>query len=165
MRKLDFIFALVLLFIFAVSSLIVTLFGAGIYEDTISNSSVNSTARTSLSYVSEKIHAGDLRGSVRIGKFDDCDSIIIASEISGEEYLTYIYAYDGQLKELFVKGDLNSSKTDNTFTADNGTKIIDIKNFEIKQESNKLFRFTCTDADGTAASALVSIRTAEQSAE
>ena len=80
---IDFIFPVVLLFVFAVSALVVTLFAANVYQSDVDNSTRNDTARTSLSYVTEKIHAGDRNGNVKLSTFDGFEAIAIQVEIDG----------------------------------------------------------------------------------
>lgn len=150
-HMIDFIFPVVLLFIFAVSALVVTLFATKVYEGTVDNSFRNDSVRTSLSYITEKIHASDKGGNVEIGTFDGCDSLIIYDEINGEKYATYIYVKDGNLKELFAKADTD-------FSAENGTDILPVNDFRIEKKQDGLFRFSCTDNEGKSASSIVGIR-------
>lgn len=153
-HMIDFIFPVVLLFVFAVSALVVTLFAANVYQSDVDNSTRNDTARTSLSYVTEKIHAGDRSGNVKLSTFDGCEAIAIHDEIDGEKYITYIYYHDGRIKELFAKADT----VDTVFSADNGTSILAVRNFTIEQKSNGLFRLSCTDDKGETATAIAGVR-------
>lgn len=150
-HMIDFIFPVALLFIFAVSALVVTLFATNVYQGTVENSTRNDTARTSLAYITEKVHANDEKGGVKIGTFDGCDAVVMTDEIDGEKYTTYIYVHDGQLKELFAKSDAE-------FAAENGTSIMDVKSFEMEKKSDNLLRFSCTDDEGETAETIVGIR-------
>lgn len=153
-HMIDFIFPVVLLFIFAVSALVVTLFATNVYQGAVDNSTRNDTARTSLSYITEKIHAGDRDGNVELGSFDGCDAVIISDEINGEKYATYIYVYDGQVKELYAK-------TNAGFKAENGTKILDVNEFSMEEINGDMLRFSCTDDKGKTATDLVGIRSSK----
>lgn len=150
-HMIDFIFPVVLLFVFAVSALVVTLFAAEVYQSTVEDSSRSSTARTSLAYVTEKIHAGDSLGNLEITEFDGCDAIRITDEIDGESYVTYIYFFNGELRELFVKSEKG-------FTAESGTGILKIKDFKIEKKSDNIILLACTDQKGRSASCAVSIK-------
>lgn len=150
-HMIDFLFPVVLLFVFAISALVVTLFAANVYEGTVKDSARNDSARTSLSYVAEKIHSADKKDAVTIGEFDGCNAIVISDEINGEKYNTYIYYYDGQLKELFAK-------TGTDFSASNGSEIIEVSDFEIEKKADGIYRFTCTGKDGEEASTVVGVR-------
>ena len=61
---IDFLFPVALFFVFALSALTVILLAARIYQSTTESSSLNYTARTSLSYINEKIHQNDCDGAV-----------------------------------------------------------------------------------------------------
>lgn len=150
-HMIDFIFPVALLFVFAVSALVVTLFAANVYQGTVDRSARSDTARTSLAYVTEKIHAADMDGDVTLSKFDGCDSVVITDEIKGEKYATYIYVYNGRLMELFAKADAS-------FSAENGTTILDVKSFDMEKKSDNLLLFTCVDDKGQSASAVVGIK-------
>lgn len=150
-HMIDFIFPVVLLFVFAISALVVTLFAANVYEGAVKDSARNDAARTSLSYVAEKIHSADKKDAVSMGKFDGCNAIVIADEINGEKYNTYIYYHDGQLKELFAKDGAD-------FAASNGSEIIEVSDFSIEKKADGIYRFTCTDKDGEEASSVVGVR-------
>lgn len=153
-HMIDFIFPVVLLFVFAVSALVVTLFATNVYQGAVDNSTRNDTARTSLSYITEKIHAGDRDGNVELGTFDGCDAIVISDEINGEKYATYIYVHDGQLKELFVKENAG-------FSAENGTGILSVNDFTMEEKKDGVFSFSCTDDNGKTASSIVAVRSSK----
>ncbi len=133
-----------------VSALVITLFAANIYEGVVGDSPAT-PARTSLSYVSGKIHAADKKDAVAVGEFDGCNSVIITDEINGEQYNTYIYYHDGQLKELFVKAEAD-------FAAANGSEITEVSDFRIEERANGIYRFMCTGKDGETASSIVGVR-------
>lgn len=149
-HSIDFLFPLALLFVFAVSAIVVLLFAADIYEETVSDSSRNSSARTSTAYVTEKIHNSE-DGSVSIGKLDGCDAIIIRQTVDDEDYLTYIYAYDGSLRELLVRSDFTAS-------CDLGSRILNVNEFSIEKINDKLIKISCTDTSGKQAQTLVGIK-------
>ncbi len=90
-------------------------------------------------------------GAITLGSFDGCDALIMEQELGEETYLTYIYANDQSLKELFIKSGVNAKAAD-------GRTILDIQNFSIRQLSENLFRFDCTDAKGQASSTIVGVR-------
>ena len=66
-HMVDLIFPVSLFFMFALCAVTVLLLAARIYQSTTEHSSLNYTARTGLSYISEKIHQNDRNGQIRIG--------------------------------------------------------------------------------------------------
>lgn len=150
-HMVDFLFPVALLFVFALSALTVILLATRVYQTTTENSSLNYTARTSLSYISEKIHQNDANGDVTLGTLDGCDALILQHNYNGAAYKTYIYVYENELKELFVKDGLK-------LTASMGKTILSVENFSMRAVKDKTFQFSCTDANGQEASTVVGIR-------
>ncbi len=155
-HMIDFLFPVALLFVFAVSSLAVILLATEVYRSTTEHSSLNYTARTSLAYISEKIHQNDNGGDVFIDVCDGCDTLILRQDYNGTVYKTYIYEYENELKELFAKDGLD-------FQASMGKTILAVEDFSMDTVKDGVFRFSCTDADGQKASTVVGIRTGRTS--
>ena len=151
---IDLLFPIALFFVFAVSALTVVLLAANVYQSTTTSASYNYTTRTSLSYISEKIHQNDINGGISIGSFDGCESLILKQNYNKESYITYIYVYDGNLRELFIKDGINATKMD-------GKIIIAIKSFQMKALNDNLFQFTATNQDNQTASIIVSPTTSK----
>ena len=150
-HMIDFLFPVALFFVFALSSLTVVLLAAGIYQSTTEDSALNDTARTSLSYITEKIHQNDTKEMVSLGTFDGCDALVLHQTYNDENYYTYIYAYENELKELFIKDGANA-------TASDGKVILQVKDFSIEQVNDRLFKFQCVDKDDRTASVIVGLR-------
>ena len=148
---IDFLFPVALFFVFALSALTTLLLAARIYQNTTEHSSLNYTSRTSLAYICEKLHQNDCESSIRLGSFDGCDAIIMEQRHENEVYYTYIYAYQQELKELFVKKDVQVS-------APFGRTILKIEDFSIEQLSEDLIRISCSDQKGKKAAATICIK-------
>ena len=150
-HMIDFLFPVALFFVFALSALTTILLAAKIYQNTTEHSALNYTSRTSLSYISEKLHQNDYEGTIYTGSFDGCDAIVMEQEHDNETYYTYIYAYDQELKELFIKKDVEAS-------ASSGRTILEVEDFSIEQLSDRLLRISCSDQKGQKASTIVSVK-------
>lgn len=150
-HMIDFLFPVALFFVFALSSLTVVLLAADIYQSTTEDSALNDTARTSLSYITEKIHQNDTKGMVSLGTFDGCDALVLQQTYNDENYYTYIYAYENELKELFIKDGANA-------TASDGKAILQVKDFSIELVNDQLLKFQCVDKNDRTASVIVGLR-------
>lgn len=150
-HMIDFLFPVALFFVFALSSLTVVLLAADIYQSTTEDSALNDTARTSLSYITEKIHQNDTKGMVSLGTFDGCDALVLQQTYNDENYYTYIYAYENELKELFIKDGANA-------TASDGKAILQVKDFSIELVNDQLLKFQCVDKNDRTASVIVGPR-------
>lgn len=148
---IDFIFPIALFVVFALCALTVLLLAARIYQSTTENSSLNYTSRTGLSYISEKIHQNDVNGNVSIGELDGTPALLMEQTYDDAVYYTYIYTYNGELKELFVKdnasADLSAGKT-----------ILEVETFSMEEAGENLLRFRCVDKNDLEASIIVSIK-------
>lgn len=150
-HMIDFLFPVALFFVFALSALAVILFATRTYQDTTEHSALNYTARTSLSYISEKLHQNDADGAIELGSLDGNDAVIMKQAYENETYCTYIYADGQELKELFVKEGTEVS-------AASGRTILKVQNFTLTQPADDLIRISCSDEDGREAAAFISIK-------
>ena len=140
---IDTIFVLALFAIFAVCALMLVSIGAGVYQKTVDDMNSNYNSRTTYSYIAEKLRQSDISGSVSIGQLDDLSALVLSEEIEGNIYSTYLYAYDGYLRELFVSPDfIISDQAKNA-----GQKLLQIKDFSIQQISSGLYKFSMTTND------------------
>ena len=108
-HMIDVLFVLTLFCVFAVCSVLLIAVGSKVYQNTINNMETHFTSTTALSYITEKIRQNDISGNLSIEKFDGNDALVLSSEYNGEEYCTYIYSFNGHLKELFTKKNINLS--------------------------------------------------------
>lgn len=150
-HMIDVIFPIALFVIFALSALTVLLLAANIYRFTTENSALNYTARTGLSYISEKIHQNDVGGRIEIGELEGREALVMTQEYGDTKYCTYIYAYDNELRELFMKENAKAELSA-------GTSIMEVQDFSMKQQDEGIFRFTCTDQNDQTDSILVTVR-------
>ena len=150
-HMIDFLFPVALFFVFALSALTVILLAARIYQSTTESSSLNYTARTSLSYINEKIHQNDCDGAVYLDEFDGCQALVMEQAHNNERYYTYIYIYGQELKELFIKEGVD-------VTASAGRTIMEIQDFSMEEISENLLKFSCVDNTNTKASTIVRIK-------
>lgn len=148
---IDFIFPVALLFVFAVSALIVVLLSARIYESTTEDSQEHYTSRTALSYISEKLRQNDENGAVSLGTLNDSDCLIMTQGLGDTAYTTYIYEYEGVLRELSVKKGVSPSPNA-------GEMILEVEEFHAETIADTLFRFTITTKRENSHSITVGIR-------
>ena len=150
---IDLLFPIALFFVLAASSLAVVLLASQVYRDTVSVSQVNDESRTSLSYVAWKIRQNDESGAVSIGNFDGQDSLILEQNYQGASYRTYIYEYEGYLRELMIRSEVEAGAGD-------GRKILKVHGFHMEEQETGLFRFSYEGEDGTIISTTLAVRSA-----
>ncbi len=150
-HMIDLLFPVALFFVFALSAVTLILLAAGIYRSTTENSSLQYTSRSSLAYLSEKIHQCDENGGVYMGTLEGYDALILEQTYGDAVYHTYIYACEEELKELFIKDGVEAE-------AKNGRTILEVKDFNLEQISDQLFRFTGTDTEDRTSVAVMGVR-------
>lgn len=149
-HMIDLIFPVSLFFIFTLLALTVILMATNVYQKTTEESRMNYTAQTSLSYIREKISQADQNGQICLTDLDGCDALCLTQERDGSTYHTYIYAWDGSLRELFVR-------EGSTFAASDGKAILSVKSFSAKELRPCLYAFFCTTEDGKEAQTVVAV--------
>lgn len=146
---IDILFVIALFCIFALSAVFLISIGANIYGKTISHMESNFNSRTSFAYVTEKIRQADKNGAIHAGDLDGCPALEITKTTGGISYITYLYEYDGYLKELMVREDTPLSPAA-------GQDILAVSEFSLAKINDKLFTFTITTTDGSSCSLYVS---------
>jgi len=124
----DFLFTLTLFLVLAFCSLAVVLIGADVYQSTVNAMEENYSSRTALAYVTEKIRQNDRKGGVSV----ENSALCLTRAYSEASYSTYIYAYDGYLWELTIRGE-------ETYQPGEGQKILEVADFSITQVTDHLY--------------------------
>ena len=153
----DILFVLALFLVFTLSTLTLVLFGANIYQNTVNSREDNYHARTVCSYISGKFRSNDSAGDISIGSIDGQPSLILNQEINDASYSTYIYEYDGYLRELFV----SDSVTLGAEVLNAGNKLCPVDKFEVSECNEGLnpVKITVSLPDGDIESIYLSSRT------
>lgn len=94
---------LLALALFAVCLLCVLLTGAGVYKELVARDQNVYLQRTAVQYVSNRIHQADSTGSICLDTYDGISVLLLKETIGDKPYVTYVYCYDGKIRELFTK--------------------------------------------------------------
>jgi len=109
-HQTNMLFALLVYSMFAILSLMLVLLGAQVYKRVINESDTRNSIRMTLSYVSNKIRAGDEMDKISIKEkngtpilviseeFDDVD--LFTDEVVRTKIDTLIFFYEGELREM-----------------------------------------------------------------
>ena len=148
-RAIDTFFILALLALFAITSFFVIIIGARQYHSIANQMTENYETRTASSYLAEKFNQNDVEGSVTLTDVEDIPAIALTQTIHGQAYTTYIYAYEGYLREVTVS-------SDTAITPEAGQKIVEAAALDITACSRNLYCFTITDTYGNASPIFIS---------
>ena len=94
------VFVFVLLGLFAVLSTLMVLLGAQLYRATVEHADVSSAQRILTSYVRTMTRGQDHENAVSVEEIDGVKTLAFREDIDGDAYVTRIYPYEGQLREL-----------------------------------------------------------------
>lgn len=154
-HMVDILFVLALFCVFALSALMLVLLGSSVYKKTVSNMDANYNTRTSFAYITEKLRQNDSIDSISIGKLDSIDAFIFTETINDVEYSTYLYEYNGYLKELFAKAD-------QTLDPSAGQNIIEIADLSFTTINDHLYQFHLTNENKESITLYVSTHSTKQ---
>lgn len=108
---------------------------------------------TALAYVTEKLRSGDRQDAVRVDSLEGCPALVISLDREGAGYDTYIYCYDGSLRELMVKRELPPAPQ-------MGTKLLELEDFRPEWAGDGLLRLECR-AQGESLARYVNLKAGE----
>jgi len=120
---MDTIFVLIIFCVFAVSVLMVLMFGARTYENVTEMTREGYPDRSVLSYIWTKVKNSDESGHIYVGDFHGLPTLFIEEVISDTRYLTTIYHFDGWVYELFCEAELIYD-SENGFVPEDGVQIV-----------------------------------------
>lgn len=149
---IDMIFPIILFFLFVGCAFLFIFLSSTSYQNTMKIAQSNHEARTVFLYLSQKIHQSDEFNSIRIGRFDGRDSLVIEQTFDSKYYQTYIYEENGMLCELFAQKGIDISASD-------GKEIIPISNFSMQKVKNGVFSFSYLSKQGTPLQTVLSVKT------
>lgn len=142
-HSIDILFPFMLLMLFSTVSILLIFFGAKQYEAIANRMAVNYELRTAAAYLEEKINQKDVSGSFSLTTIGSSDAIALTETVMKQKYTTYIYVYEGYLREICVFGN-------DTFAPEKGTPIMEAFDFSISAVSENLYKCSFTVAPGTA---------------
>lgn len=92
--------ALLVFAVFALCIWMVLLAGAGVYQELVRSGEENYARHTALRYLTMRVHQAQ---TVEIGDFGGCETLFLEETLGEETYITRVYCYDGQLRELYAE--------------------------------------------------------------
>lgn len=111
-RSLDFIFILLLLCVFAFTSLLLIIFGANVYKGVADKMDQNFQLRTPLSYISTKVRQYDASGAIWLEEKENTTALVLETVDRGQPCQTWIYEYDNALCEVYIDKGANFALSD-----------------------------------------------------
>lgn len=151
-HKIDTVFVAALFTVFAATAFLVVLIGAKQYQNTADSMDYNYEIRAASSYLVEKVRQNDSASHIAISELEGIPALCLTSEENGMRYITYIYCYDGALRELLVS-------EHSVYAPNAGQQIVPLGDFAPEAIDSGLIRITITGTDGKPVPLYLSIHT------
>ena len=146
-------FVFLLLGVFAVFSTLLVLLCAQAYRNTVDQTSLHGEARIMQAFVRNTLRAEDATGAIDVIDVDGITALTITDSFGGDEYIRYIYCYNGMLRDLFTSAESG-------FRPEDGEEICVAKDFHAVLEDG-LLKAELTGTDGTLYTASIAQRSAQ----
>lgn len=130
-QTVNLLFTMLLFLVFVMCALFTVLIGGKVYENINSRIEENYSGQVVLNYVANKVRQGDRAGSVEVKTIDGTSVLELSQEISGREFVTWIYYQDGMVRELFTS-------TDSGLGLNDGLEIIDCEGLRFSRDGEIL---------------------------
>lgn len=125
---IDFLIGVLVFGIFAVGIIAALLAGAGAYKRLTQRDSAAYDCRICTSYLTTKVRAADPENISFVEKgAPEGGALRISETIDGEEYVSYIYCYNGWICELYTAGEFEPEY-------EFGEKLLEIKSLDMEFE-------------------------------
>jgi len=153
-HSVDVVFTLALFAVFAVSVLLVLVSASKGYKSIAAATEREYNQRTALAYITAKVRHYDTDGTVSAGDFDGCNALILTEDYGGVPYHTYIYYYDGYIRELFASSEY-------TLEATAGFAIMPARALSFTMQDGML-SISCTDENGAQTEVSLAVRSGRE---
>lgn len=145
-HTIDSVFTVVLFALFALVTMFVTASGAAAYRSVSEQSEMRYERQTCINYITAKIRAYN---AAEIGEIDGSSALIFTDEYESGSYSTYIYYYDGSVRELVCRSDIQPD-------INAGTALIDAAGLSFAK-SDELITINLTNTNETDVQAYVHV--------
>ncbi len=142
-RKIDTVFVVMLFTIFAVLALLVVLITTKQFKHTASVMEEDYQVRTANSYLREIVRQHDKSTVVNISDFSGNSAITFTESINGYTIITYVYCYDGYIREL-------SSVDSAEVAPDSGAPVIQAQALNAEMLTDDTLKISYEDEFGDA---------------
>lgn len=149
-HRLDGLAALLLFAVFAVCVLMVLLTGADAYRGLTERDNAAHAGRTCTQYLTQRVHQADAAGGIAVDSFGGADCLVLGA---GEEYVTRVYCWEGNLMELY-------SAPEDGLDPEDGESLFPIQGLELSLDDGRL-TIELTGQDGRQEHIFLSLRSGE----
>lgn len=140
-HSVDTFFVLILFAVFVLMALFLSASGALAYKKSAAQMEERFNKQTCISYITAKIRSNNEEGKLSVVDFNGINALCISESIGEAVYNTYIYQYDGMVRELFFNAEI-------TLDPSAGSALTSASDLSFEKEGS-LYKITVTDEDGS----------------
>lgn len=107
LHSADTLFVLLLFALFMITALFITVSGAIAYRNSTVQMEERFNRQTCINYITAKVRANNDADKITVGELEGINALCITDNIGGINYITYIYQYDGAIRELFCNAEIS----------------------------------------------------------
>lgn len=154
-RLLELVVLFSILLLFVGTALAVVLVGAKSYKLIGHDMESNFSVRTPIAYIATKIRQNDRLGSVKVESLGEQSALVLEENIEGTIYEAWIYAYEGQMREVYIeKG--------TAIAPEDGMEIIAVNDLKVELSADGLLDIQVENQDGKVSELTISFRAIEE---
>lgn len=142
-HSFDVILTMLLFGVFTCSVLAVLMMGAQSYQGIATTIQESYEERTCLQYIATKITHFSGENAVTVTEFGDGSALALEQTINDNDYITYIYCYNGYAMELFCEKGVYLEPSA-------GFHIMEVAELSMVAVADNLIHLTCTGSGGSA---------------
>lgn len=145
---IDVLFIVILIGAFALFSVTLVVLGANVYKKTVSSNQQAYQIRTASLYFDQKIHQADRRNALSLNRLKTGQQALVLTK---DDYETWIFLADGQLRETTVK---KGTEVTERF----GQPVLSLQDLEFTLTRDHLLRITAVSPEGVSSQTDILIR-------
>lgn len=158
MKKLASIGALILLFIFLGSAIVLVILGMTTYKDIAKSSREQADVRTSIKYLADHMRKFDCKDGVSIRNIQGTDVLVYTEKIGQDTYEMWLYGYKGNLYEM-------SKHEAGDFNLREGKVIAQVDVLSIDRVAPNLVKIKLQDEGGLEYTYVLAVRSDEKAVQ
>ena len=140
-HSISSLFSLLLFGIFALFLMLMLLFSARVYQNTMEQTASDTDFGTAVTYLTTKFRQHVQTDGIFTGTLDGTPALCFRDHIKDKDYITYIYLKDENLMELFTASDSQANSSA-------GTAIAALSDFQAEEMEHGFYRITLKSTAG-----------------
>lgn len=153
-KLLELIVLLSILLLFVGTALAVVMVGASSYKLIGNDMKSNFGVRTPIAYIATKVRQSDRLDAIRVENLEGTSALVLEETIEGISYETWIYANQGQMREIYIEKGTPIGLSD-------GMEILEVGGLEVVLDTEGLLQIQVEDLEGRSHEMNMSIRSQE----